>query len=156
MRTRPSSTPGRRVLALVVGALLLGAASVGLDAATAHAADIGRQQAGRAPQRFPTDIPGGYHRGARIPRGYVLLSRRVRMRPNEGWAPVRFTCPAGVRALSPGLNDPSELTIRIDPAQYRGRHRRFRVDVRPAPPQFVHGSVASGRVYLVCGPRPLR
>jgi hypothetical protein len=43
MRTQPTATSGRRLLALVVGALLLGAASVGVDAATGHAATIGRQ-----------------------------------------------------------------------------------------------------------------
>jgi hypothetical protein len=41
MRSQPTRTPGRRVVALVIGALLLGAASVGLDAATAHAATSG-------------------------------------------------------------------------------------------------------------------
>jgi hypothetical protein len=156
MPTRPTPTRGRRVVAVAVAALLLGAASAGLDAVTAHAAAVGAQDVMGPPKRFPADIPGGYRRGALIPRGFVLLSRRVRMRPDEGWAPVRFTCPAGVRALAPGLNDPSELTFQIAGTQYRSARRRFVVDVHPAPAGFVHGRYASGRVYLVCGHRPLR
>jgi hypothetical protein len=49
MRSEPTVTPARRLLALVVCALLLGAASVGFDAATAHAATIGPQRVLRAP-----------------------------------------------------------------------------------------------------------
>jgi hypothetical protein len=36
MRSEPTTTPVRRVVALVACALVLGAASVGLDAVTAH------------------------------------------------------------------------------------------------------------------------
>ena len=38
MRSEPTVTTARRVLALVICALLLGAASVGVDAVTGHAA----------------------------------------------------------------------------------------------------------------------
>lgn len=40
MRSEPHSTSGRRVVALVICALLLGAASVGVDAATARGATV--------------------------------------------------------------------------------------------------------------------
>lgn len=55
MRSQPSVTPVRRLAALVVCALLLGAASIAFDAATAHAATIGRQKTSRAPATFPID-----------------------------------------------------------------------------------------------------
>jgi hypothetical protein len=41
MRSQPTSTSGRRLAALVVCMLLLGAASAGFDAVLAHAATIG-------------------------------------------------------------------------------------------------------------------
>jgi hypothetical protein len=49
MRSEPTVTPARRLLALVICALLLGAASVGLDAVTGHAATAGPSSAVHAP-----------------------------------------------------------------------------------------------------------
>jgi hypothetical protein len=81
MRSQPTSTSGRRLLALVSGALLLGVASVGFDAATAHAATIGLQDAIHAPSRFPVEFAGrAYTVGQPIPRGHVV-NRRHAVRP---------------------------------------------------------------------------
>jgi hypothetical protein len=149
MRTRPSSIPLRPLIAVVVIALLLGAAS----AVTARAASVGPQQSAHAPETFPAAIAGGFAAGAAIPAGDVLLSRRVTMQPGESWRTVTFTCPAGIRALAPGLTDPSELTMAVAADQYRRPRRRFRLRVRPAPARFVSEPTASGTVFLVCGTR---
>ena len=155
MRSQPSSTPGRRVLALVIGALLLGAVSVGVDAATARAASIGPQSTLRPPATFPVDFAGRRYRlHGRIPKGFAVVSRLVRMRVGERPQPLRFTCPRRLVALSPGLRDPSELGFSVDDvSQYRHPGRVFRLSVWPAPARFVQGDIASGRAYLLCGPK---
>lgn len=149
MRLQPSSISARHVLAVVVLAILLGLAS----ALTAHAATVGPQQSATAPETFPVAIAGGFRIGAPIPGDDVLLSRLISMAPDEDWHTVTFTCPAGTHALSPGLGDPSELTLAVAGTEYRRPRRRFHVSVRPAPARFVGGDVASGTAYLVCGDR---
>jgi hypothetical protein len=157
MRTQPSQIPARRVLILVVAALLLGAVSVGLDAATSHAATpaIGRQETLRSPTRFPIDFPGRrYEQGATIPRRNAVLRRRVHLPRDSGRRAVRFTCPRGMVALTPGLNDPSEVGIEVtDLGQYKHPRRVFRLWIKPAPARFVKGPTADARVYVLCGPR---
>jgi hypothetical protein len=155
MRSQPSSTPGRRVLALVVGALLLGAISVGVDAATARGATIGPQAVLRPPARFPVDFAGRRYRlHGQIPKGFAVVHRLVRMRVGERPQPLRFTCPRRLVALEPGLKDPSEIGFQVDDlSQYRHPARVFRLRVYPAPARFVKGDMAGGRAYVLCGPR---
>ncbi|MCW2985181.1 MAG: hypothetical protein JWR63_2751, partial [Conexibacter sp.] len=111
MRSTPSPTSGRRLLALVVCALLLGAASVGLDAVTAHAATIGPQETLRPPRAFPVEFGGrAWTQGHPIPAGHVVLRRRIALADREKRV-VRFTCPAGMVALGPALPEGSAITF---------------------------------------------
>jgi hypothetical protein len=155
MRSEPHVTQGRRLFALVVCALLLGAASVGLDAATAHAATVGRQVTVGPPARFPIDFAGrAWSRGQTIPAGYAMLRRRVAMKAGERRRTVYFTCPAGTVAFEPGLPDVSAIGINVrDVFQYHHPRRRFRLAVWPAPAEQLRGPVARGPVYFLCGPR---
>jgi hypothetical protein len=59
MRSEPTVTPGRRLLALVICALLLGAASVGVDAVTGHAATGAPSSAVHAPGAAASAGGGG-------------------------------------------------------------------------------------------------
>jgi hypothetical protein len=153
MRNQPAT--GRRVLAVAACALALGGVSVALDAATAHGATIGGQQTLRPPAVFPVDFPGRrYAKGARITRGHAVLSRRVAIGVKEGRKRLRFTCPRGTVAFTPGLPGVSEIGVAIDDlSQYKHPRRTFRLRVFSAPARFVDGDTAHGTVYLLCGPR---
>src|SRR4051794_19722628 len=152
MRSQPASTSGRRLAALVVCMLLLGAASAGFDAVLAHAATIGPQDTIRPPQRFPVEFAGrAYDIGAPIPAGHVVLRRRVALRDGERRT-MRFRCPAGTIVAGPALPESSPITFVVrDLAQYRHRGRRFRLAALRAP-TAVAGTVARGRIYLLCAP----
>jgi hypothetical protein len=154
MPHRPS--PARRVAALAGCALALGGASVAFDAATAHGAVIGAQETLRPPARQPIDFPGRpYREGAPIPRGPVIVRRRVDMQPGERAGKLTFTCPVGFYGLTPGLAGVSEIGIAIDVRAYRRVHRRWTFRIYPAPRQFVKGPTADADVYLMCGSRRL-
>jgi hypothetical protein len=152
MRTQPTSTSGRRVAALVVCMLLLGAASVGFDAATAHAATIGRQDVLRSPQHFPVEFAGrAYAIGKPIPAGHVVLRRRVALADGERRT-VRFSCPRGTVAIEPALPEFSAITFVVrDLSQYRRPTSRFHVAALRAP-TAADGVLARGRIYVLCGP----
>jgi hypothetical protein len=76
------------------------------------------------------------------------------MQVGERPRPLRLTCPRRLVALTPGLQDPSELGLTVhDTAQYHHPRRVFRLRVFPAPARFVKGDRANGHVYLLCGPK---
>jgi hypothetical protein len=152
MRTQPTPTSGRRLFALVVCMLLLGAASVGFDAATAHAATIGRQDVLRPPRVFPLEFGGrAYQQGQPIPRGHVVLRRRVALAAGEKRV-VHFTCPRRTVNLCPAIPEASPITFVVrDISQYHPPRRRFHLSVLRSP-LATAGTLARGHVYVLCGP----
>jgi hypothetical protein len=152
MRSQPTPTSGRRLLALVIAALLLGGASVGLDAATAHAATIGPQETIRPPRVFPVEFGGrAYTQGDPIPAGHLVLRRRVALAAHERRT-VRFTCPRGMVSLGPALPELSPISFVVrDLSQYHPPRRRFHLTALRAP-HLAPDTIARGRIYLLCGP----
>ncbi len=146
------TTSPRRLAAVVSAALAAGLAAAAWDAATAHAATIGPQERVQS-SRFAVEFPGRrYRKGGPVPRGHVVVRRRVALGARE--APVRtaLVCPTGTYAHSPSLSEPAELGIRVeDVSQYRRKVRRFRLQVYASP--LVERPTATGRVYLLCRPR---
>jgi hypothetical protein len=153
MRSEPHVTPARRLLVLVICALLLGAASVGLDAATAHAATIGPQSILRAPATFPVEFGGrAWDLGDRMPRGYAVVRRTITMARGERRKGVRYTCPRGTVAVQPAVPEWGRVGLNVrDTSQYRHPRRTFRFSVWPSP-NLKAGSTTSP-VYVLCGPR---
>jgi hypothetical protein len=154
--TTPSTLSGRRVAALAACALALGAGTALLGPDDAGAATVSAQKEQRG-GRYPVNFGGRADKGDPVPRGWVIVSRIVRMRPDERPTDVALTCPGrlGTRNFIP--NEDAELQINVrDTSQYRRQTKRFVVQVRPAPKAFVKGDVASGTLYLACGRRTVR
>jgi hypothetical protein len=153
MRSEPTITPARRLLALVLCALLLGAASVGFDAVTAHAATIGPQSALRAPATFPIDFGGReWDQGGRIPRGFAVLRRTITMRRDERPKGVHYTCPRRTVAFQPGVPEWGHIGVNVhDLGQYNHPGRRFHFSINPAP--MLKADTTRSPVYVLCGPR---
>lgn len=152
MRSQTTPTSGRRLAALVIAALLLGAASVGFDAATARAATIGRQETLRPPSHQPVEFAGRrYRMGAPIPRGHVVLRRRVTVRVGEE-PRVTFTCPRKTVALSPAASEDTDLGFTVrNTKQYQHPRRVFALYAVAF--TDATGGEAHGRLYLLCGPK---
>jgi hypothetical protein len=143
--TRPTVTRRACSVAALAGVVLAAAAPGAAGAAT-----VSPQAELRAPARFPAALPGGFKRGERIPRGFVLLRRRVALGPRDGDVAVRFRCPGRRKIRTLGLNDPSDVGIRL-PAGQRGYDRRSRVTlVAYRSPLVGDGETARGRLYVLC------
>jgi hypothetical protein len=74
--------------------------------------------------------------------------------PRERQVTVRVRCPGRRRIRTLGLNDPSDLGIRIPASQRRYDRRsriRIRVDRSPLVPRRLP---VRGRVYVLCGRPP--
>ncbi|WCB92839.1 hypothetical protein DSM104299_01539 [Baekduia alba] len=146
MRSEPThSTSGRRLLLLVVAALLLGTA-------TSRAAVIGPQETIRPPRVFPVEFGGrAYTQGHRIPFGHVVLRRRIELRKRERRV-VRFTCPSSMVSLGPAISEGSTIGFQVrDLGQYHHPTRRFHLSAYRF--SGIDEAVGRGRVYLLCGPR---
>ena len=124
--------------------------------APAGAAEVGSQVERTNPAKFPEDLPGCAPRrcvrGGTIPRGWVLLSRRVTLDAGERRAGMTFRCPGGRRFLTFGFLERDDLIIQIPRSQFPYRNRsRIRVlaerSIAPV------NRRASGTLYAVCRPR---
>ena len=130
------------------------AAAACLPAGTADAFEVSSQVEIRPPKRFPVAMPGGFKRGARIPRGHVLLRRSVAITRGEGRRNITFTCPGGRRVRTIATNDPSPVGIGIgDDMRNYTRRSKLRLFVYAAPTLVEPGETARGRVYVLCRPR---
>jgi hypothetical protein len=123
--------------------------------APAGAADVGRQVERSAPAKYPENIPGCAPRcvrGRTITRGWVLLSRRVRLDAGERRTAVRFSCPGRRRFRTFGFLESGDLLVQIPDSQlpYTGRRRvRASAERILAPVR----RPAAGTLYAVCVPR---
>jgi hypothetical protein len=132
----------------LVATTLLAAAAV---ASPAAAADVGPQTVRVAPARFPNDIPGCVRprcaQGRVIPRGWVLLTRRVRLARGERRAAVRFTCPGRNRFVTFGFAEPGGVLVQIPDDQIPYTRRRT---VRVVAERGVPSRRGRGAIYAVC------
>ena len=140
----------RLVPCLALAALALTAAP-----APAGAADVGRQVERRAPAQYPEDLPGCRPRcvqGRTIHRGWVLLSRRIRLEPRERRAPATFRCPGRRRFRTFGHLERGDVVVGIPESQFPYTHRtRIRIfGERGLTPL---SQPATGTLYAVCVPR---
>jgi hypothetical protein len=143
--THPSRLSGRHVLVLVIAMLLLGVAS-------ARAATIDPQEVLRPPHHLPVEFGGRKFKiGHPIPRGHVVLRRRVTLEEGEK-REVTFLCPAGKKVVGPAIPEPSAVTFNVfDLDQYHPPRRRFHFQIERSP-QAVAGQTARGRIYVLCRP----
>src|SRR5688572_20446988 len=89
--------------------------------APAGAAEVGRQVERRAPARFPADVGGCSPRcvrGRPIPRGWVLLSRTIRLEPRERRVSATFRCPGGRRFRTFGHLEGGDVILQIPSSQF--------------------------------------
>ena len=125
-----------------------------LPAAPAEAFEVSAQAEIRPPKRFPVAMPGGFKRGARIPRGHVLLRRSVAITREDGRRNIVFRCPGGRRVRTVATNDPSPVGIGVDEDMRNyTRRSRLRLFVYAARTLVDPGETARGRVYVLCRPR---
>ena len=124
--------------------------------APAGAAEVGRQVERSSPAKFPENLPGcaprRCARGTTIPRGWVLLSRRVTLDAGERRAGMTFSCPGRRRFQTFGFLERDDLIIQIPRSQYPYQ-RRSRVRVLAERSIVPVGRRASGTLYAVCRPR---
>ena len=123
--------------------------------ATAGAADVGPQVERRAPQRYPTDLPGCSPRcvqGRTIHRGWVLLSRTVALAARERRTTVRFRCPGGRVFRTFGFLESGDVVVQI-PDDQLPYTRRTRVRVTGERSLTPLSRPARGTIYAVCVPR---
>ena len=146
----PSALTTMRLRSLT--ALAVCAAAV--PAAPAHAFSVSPQAEIRPPARLPVAMPGGYRQGTRIPRRHVLLRRSVAIVSTDGKRAVRFRCPGGKRIRSIAINDGSGVGIELprDQLPYT-RRSRVRLNVYASRQVVGPGETATGRLYVLCGPR---
>ncbi|WP_205699124.1 hypothetical protein [Conexibacter sp. SYSU D00693] len=150
----PAKTTSPRRLGLVVAAAVLaGALSALLPVGDAHAFTVGTQQTLGPGSRMPVDFPGrSYDLGGKVPRGHVMLRRRVEVARSEGRRGLSFLCPGGTYAYSPSLVEGASIGLDIpDVSQYQKKLRRFRLRVYASPLAKRDPAVSS--VYLLCRPR---
>lgn len=136
---------------------LLATCIVAAPAAPAGAADVGPQVERRAPTKYPADIGGCGRqvrclRGRTIHRGWVLLSRTVRLDAGESRIAVRFRCPGGRRFRTFGHLESADVAIEIARDQYPYT-RRTRVRMFARRILAPRSQPSSGTVYAVCVPR---
>jgi len=137
-----------------IPALLVGLALAA--PAPAGAAQIGPQVERTSPAKYPENLPGcaprRCTRGTTIPRGWVLLSRRVRLESGERRAAMTFRCPGrrGLRTL--GFLESGELFVQI-PRNQLPYVRRPSVRVYAERILTPVSQAATGTLYAVCAPR---
>ena len=124
--------------------------------APAGAADVGRQVERSAPARYPENIPGCGRsrcvRGATIHRGWVLLSRTVRLDPGERRVGVTFRCRGGRTFRTFGFLERGDVLLQIPDSQLPYT-RRTRVRVSGERGLAPVRSTARGTLYAICAPR---
>lgn len=129
--------------------LLASCALAGLPAAdAAQAATVGPPEVLKAGQKLPIDFVTGLRRGRPIPRGHEVISRSVRLGPDES-VRVTMRCRATApRIRTLGFPQSSDLGFQlVRPLRYAGR-RQVTVAVYLAP--AVRDEGASGTAYVVC------
>jgi hypothetical protein len=123
--------------------------------ALAGAATIGPQVERSSPSRYPTNLPGCRplcRRGAVIPRGRVLLSRKITLEPGERRARVRFVCPARHRLMTFGGLMTGDVVPQIPSSELPyTNHRAATIIAERALAPLSQPS--SGTLYAVCGRR---
>lgn len=123
--------------------------------APAGAATVGDQVERRAPAQYPESLPGCRPRcvrGRTIPRGWVLLSRRVRLDTGERRATVRFRCPRGRTFRTLGFLESGDLLVQI-PRDQIPYTRRTRLRVSAERILVPLSQRATGTLYALCVPR---
>ncbi|CAA9536004.1 MAG: hypothetical protein AVDCRST_MAG85-4124 [uncultured Solirubrobacteraceae bacterium] len=122
--------------------------------ASAGAATVEPQVERRAPARYPENLPGCQPRcvrGRQIPRGWVLLSRVVRLEAGERRTPVVFRCPGGRRFRTFGFLESGQIVMQIPDSQLPYT-RRTRVRLSGERLLTPRNRPATGTLYAVCIP----
>jgi hypothetical protein len=135
--------------------IALAALTVMSAPAPAGAAEVGPQVERQAPSKYPADLGGCKPRcvrGRTIHRGYVLLSRRVRLDPGDRSTRVTFRCPGRRVFHTFGFLESGDVLLQIpqDQFPYNRRTRIRAVAERGLSPVQ---TVARGTVYALCKPR---
>lgn len=129
-----------RTALATAGLLVLGAVPAAADAPV-----VGPQQTWHG-AKAPVSVPGNHlHRGDRIPKGHVLVSREVTVSGGSGRRRVVLTLPAGRRLTGVALSEGSTAVRSILLTSHYIGHRRAVFVV------YAHGTESGKATFYAYG-----